>query len=221
MKMLENDYLIHLIAPKNKDKWDPIWNDCFKFWENSSYNVKLWNDEEDINNLLKEDDLSFFKVLQTLPKIFRIDYAKYLILEKFGGAYFDMDIEIKMNFIPLLNPQRFYLMEASFKVEIVQNSILISLEKNKLSKYFWNTVKNYCKSKVKNTLNICKDRFYKLPSGTNVRETTGPIMLSEVYSNIEFKEDIQLLSHMHFNNTFHDIKICVHHLTNAWNKFKS
>jgi mannosyltransferase OCH1-like enzyme len=215
MKQQENNLLIHLIAPKNKDKWHPIWKHCYKFWENSNYNIKLWNDE-DIDQLLKEDDKEFYEILNTLPNIFKFDYIRYIILEKFGGAYFDMDVEVIRDFLPLLNLKKIYIVESSHqKDEYVQNSIMISLEKTWISSYFWNAVKKHSKFKVKTNIENCKNYFSKLPGGTNVRETVGPIMLSEVYKAYS-NSNFQLLSHLHFNNTPHDIKICNHHQTGNW-----
>lgn len=216
MKPQENNILVHLIAPKNKNKWHPIWLHCYKFWEESNYNIKLWNDEEDIDNLLREDDYDFFEELSSLDKIFKIDYVRYLILEKFGGAYFDMDIEVKLDFLRILDPQKTYIVESSYqKDEYVQNSIMVSLEKNHNSSSFWENVKKYSKSKVRNNFENCKDSHYKLPPGTNVRETVGPIMLSEAYKFFS-DSNFQLLSHLHFNNHPHDLKICMHHQTGIW-----
>ena len=213
--MQENNFLIHLIAPKNRNKWHPIWEHCFKFWENSSYNIKLWNDEEDIDSLLQEDDYDFFSKLNSLDKIFKLDYVRYLILKKFGGAYFDMDVEINLDFLHLLDPKKIYIVQSHSLDEIVQNSIMIGLDPTSQSSFFWESVKNYSKSKIISSFKNCKDLFYKLPHGTNVRETVGPIMLSEAYKAYE-NENFQLLSHLHFNNTFHDIKICHHHQTGIW-----
>jgi len=210
-----NNLPIHLIGPKNKNQWDPIWKNCFKFWESSSYNIKLWNDEEDIDNLLKEDDLSFFNILQTIPKIFKLDYARYVILEKFGGAYFDLDVEVKINFLPHLNLQKIYIMESSVPDEIVQNSIIVSLKTTK-SSYFWDIVKNHSKSNIKNNLQTCKDYFSIIPFGTNVRKITGPLFLSKIYKIYSPKFNIELLSHLHFNKMPHGFKICYHHQTGNW-----
>jgi len=221
MTRQENNLLIHLIGPKDKSKWPLIWNKCYNIWKTSPYKIKLWNDEEDIDNLLKEEDPDFFQKLNSLPKIFKLDYVRYLILEKFGGAYFDLDVEVKLDFLPSLSTQKIYIVEANKGVtdEIVQNCIMISLDKTPLSKFFWNTVKNYSKTKVKNNFKICKDQFYKLPEGTNIRETVGSIMLSEVYNSPPFftSSYIQLLSHLHFNHSPHDFKICIHHQTGKWN----
>jgi mannosyltransferase OCH1-like enzyme len=215
MTQQENKLLIHLLAPKDKDKWIPLWEHCYKFWESSNYNIILWDDTS-IDNLLKKDDNDFFKELNFLPKIFKLDYVRYLILEKFGGAYFDLDIEVKLDFLPFLSTQRTYLMEATSKEEIVQNSIMISLDKTPFSTYFWNTVRNYSKSKIINNPKICRDEFSILPKWTNVRTMVGPIMLSEVYKPHLNDPNIQLLSHLHFNCFPHDFKICIHHQTGKW-----
>lgn len=211
--MLTNS--IHLLAPKNRNKWHPTWEHCYKFWENSNYNITMWDDAS-IDNLLKEDDSDFFHELNSLNKIFKLDYVRYLILEKFGGAYFDLDVEIKLDFLPSLSTQRTYLMEATSDNEIVQNSIMISLDKTPFSNYFWNTVKNYSKSKILNNPKICKDEFSILPKWTNVKTMVGPIMLSEVYKSYSTNSNIQLLSHLHFNIFPHDFKICIHHQTGKW-----
>ena len=216
MKEPENNLLIHLIAPKDKSKWPTLWNHCYKFWENSNYNINLWDDES-IDELLKKDDDEFFLELNSLDKIFKLDYVRYLILEKFGGAYFDMDVEVMLDFLPLLNPKRIYIIEATHQVdEIVQNSIMISLKNTSNSNYFWNHVKEYSKSKIRSNFENCKNKYYKLPHGTNVREAVGPIMLSEVYKAYADVCNIQLLSHLHFNCFPHDIKICIHHQTGVW-----
>ena len=217
MKQQENNLLIHLIAPKIKDKWHPIWEHCYKFWENSSYNVKLWDDEE-IDQLLKEDDEEFFKIINVLPKIYKIDYVRYVILEKFGGAYFDMDVEVILDFLPLLDLKKIYIIESSYQTdEIVQNSIMISLDRTSNSTDFWGVVKGYSKLKIIDNIKDCKKgKYCKLPKGTITREVVGPIMLSEVYKIYAKLYNIQLLSHLHFNRFPHDVKICHHHQTGWW-----
>ena len=114
-----------------------------------------------------------------------------MILEKFGGAYFDLDIEVKLDFLPFLSTQRTYLMEATSHDEIVQNSIMISLDKTPFSTYFWSNIKNYSKSKIINNPKICKDEFSIVPKWANVKVMVGPIMLSEVYKSYSTNPNIQ------------------------------
>jgi mannosyltransferase OCH1-like enzyme len=216
MNLYENNITVHLFAPKDKDKWHPVWVHCYKFWENTNYKVILWDDES-IDKLLQEDDSAFFEKINSLNKIFKLDYARYLILQKFGGAYFDMDVEVVIDFLPFLFPKTIYLVEASHQVdEVVQNSIMISLEKTEDSTYFWEDVKEHSKYKIINNFENCKNLYSKLPYGTIVRETIGPIMLSEAYNSYLNKYNIQLLSHLHFNKYPHDFKICMHHQTGTW-----
>jgi mannosyltransferase OCH1-like enzyme len=218
MNWHKNDITIHLFAPKDKNKWHPVWKHCYKFWENSNYKVILWDDES-IDKLLQEDDNIFFEKINSLDKIFKLDYARYLILEKFGGAYFDMDVEVIIDFLPFLSPKPIYIVEASYQVdEIVQNSIMISLEKTKDSTHFWNHVREHSKYKIINNFESCKNFYSKLPCGTIVRETVGPIMLSNAYSSYHNIYNIQLLSHLHFNRYPHNFKVCIHHQVGTWVK---
>ena len=116
--------LIHLIAPKDQTKWLEVWHHCYNIWKSTPYKIKMWHDE-DVDQLLKEDDEEFFDILNTLSPIYKFDYVRYLILEKFGGAYFDMDVELIINFIPLLNPNKIYLSEGENNC-LISNHIMIS-----------------------------------------------------------------------------------------------
>ena len=100
--------IINLIAPEDRSKWKPIWKKCYKKWLSSPYEIRLWGDKE-IDSLLKEDNNEFYHKLSECPNIYKYDYIRYLILDKVGGAYFDMDVEIIRDFIPLLNENRLYL----------------------------------------------------------------------------------------------------------------
>jgi mannosyltransferase OCH1-like enzyme len=216
MKQPENDIIVHLFAPKDKNKWHPVWKHCFEFWENSNYKFIIWDDES-IDKLLQEDDSIFFEKINSLDKIFKLDYTRYLVLEKFGGAYFDMDVEIIMDFLPFLSPKSTYIVEASYQVdEIVQNSIMISPEKTYHSTKFWKDVKEHSKYKIINNFKSCKNLYSKIPFGTIVRETVGPIVLSDVYSPNKNIYNIQILSHLHFNQHPHGFKVCIHHQAGSW-----
>lgn len=203
---------IHLMAPKDKTKWHPIWHKCYSIWETSPYKIKLWYDE-DIDTLLKEDNKEFFNILNTLDKIYKIDYVRYLILEKFGGAYFDMDVELFIDFLPSINPHKIYLMGADSNDEIVQNSIMISSKEHSL---FWSDLKKHIQFKIKNNLNECSDLNAVLPIGTIVRQTVGPIILSEYIKSNRSNNSIEVLASQHFNRGSNEIKFSYHHQTGVW-----
>ena len=89
---------IHFLAPEDKDKWNPIWEKCFNTWAQTKHDINVWTDEG-IDKLLQEDDIYFYEnYLNKLDNIYKFDYVRYIILEKYGGAYFDIDIELVNNF---------------------------------------------------------------------------------------------------------------------------
>ena len=204
--------VIHLIAPKNQQLWHPIWHHCYNIWKSSPYEIKMWGDE-DVDNLLKEDDEEFFKLIDTLPKIYKIDYVRYIILEKFGGAYFDMDVELYIDFIPSINPNKIYLMGSDSHEETVQNSIMVSSLPNSI---LWSDLKNHIKYKIKDNFNKCLDLNSILPIGTIVRKMVGPIILSKHVKLNRSSTPIEILAYQHFNRGNNEIKFTYHHQTGIW-----
>lgn len=206
-----NNIKVHLIAPKDKNKWPKIWRHCYQFWENCSYDVKLWNDEEDIDYLIKEDNPEFFEVIRQLPVMYKVDYVRYIILEKIGGACFDMDVEIFHDFLPMLDPSKIYIAESSNPKELVQNSIMINLKPNS----FWGHVKKYSQYKVTSNFEKCQNFHSETPPGVIVRKTVGPLLLSKFIKSTRFENNINLLANIHFNRS-HDVRFSYHHHTGNW-----
>jgi len=58
--------IIHQIAPIDIKKWHPLWKECQETWKlkfpRPEYKYKLWNDEEDLENLIKNDFPFFLKI---------------------------------------------------------------------------------------------------------------------------------------------------------------
>jgi hypothetical protein len=208
--------VIHLIAPKNKNKWPPIWEDCYNYWVNSPYTIKLWNDEEDIDNILKEDNLDFFNLINQLPKIFKLDYVRPILLKKYGGMYIDMDIEILFDFIPQFNPNIFYVMgghKGISKEEIAQNSLLVS-PTNTLP--LWDDLKNYYNYNVRRYFQDCKEPYSRVFKGQIISETVGSIALSRFIKSYKYYYDIEILNADYFNRGNKTIKFSHHHQTHQW-----
>ena len=175
---------IHLIAAgdlENPNNWPKIWSKCYNIWKSSPYKIKLWGDK-DINNLLIEDDEGFFKdYLSNLKPIFKWDYVRPLILKKFGGAYFDMDIEIFFDFLPQLNPNVVYIMGGHKEIDkknIVENSIMISYP-NLYNNQFFHDLQQYFKYNISYLLGIM---IFML--GMNYVYKT--IRKKEVYKSVNF-----------------------------------
>lgn len=87
-----NKILIHQIAPKDSSVWHPFWSKCHDSWK-QHYEVILWNDQEDIDNLIKDHYPAYWNLYQAFPfHVMKIDFVRYAILHKFGGIYADMDV---------------------------------------------------------------------------------------------------------------------------------
>tara|TARA_R110000803_G_scaffold210430_2_gene282176 strand:+ start:80 stop:769 length:690 start_codon:yes stop_codon:yes gene_type:complete len=224
---------IHLIAPKDKSQWRDKWKKCYKFWENSSYNVIIWDDEK-IDNILKQDDIMLFEVLNQLPPIYKYDYVRYIILDKFGGAYFDLDVEVIVDFIPSLHPDEVYISEGQpFKDEEIKRDF-----GDKLSPSFFELIEtpiDYALSNhimispknrglwkiIKNKVKINLIKYYKTHNGNfiNVLKVVGPIALSRIVFEYGFHH--KLLSYHHFDVGDDDrsaFVVCKHHKTFNWVK---
>jgi len=214
--------LIHLSAPQDKSKWPDIWHQCYEYWIHSPYKIKLWNDKE-IDLFLKKDDLEFFNLINKLPKICKLDYFRALVLEKYGGAYFDLDIEILLDFLPLVDPKKIYIMGHSpfpLKKMKVQNSLIISSIENSL---FFHHLKNYFKYTTKKYFNLTKEPYSHIIPGLNIGEIAGSIALSKFVKIYEKKFSfIEILDYKYFNYSHNSIRFCIHHGTHNWefNDFK-
>lgn len=198
---------IHLFAPKDKTKWNSIWKKCFNIWKQTQYEIKIWSDEE-LNSELEQDDKVFYNTyLAKLDPIYKWDLARYIILGKYGGAYFDMDVELKMDFLSLLNPNKIYIAEGEDNC-LVSNHIIIS----PLDYLYWYNIRQQLKYKVIQNFEKCKQYpFWTI-------ETVGPIGLSYVLS----KEKYQYtpLSRYHFGSQDTNLQLCIHHATHTWTQNK-
>ena len=200
--------IIHLLAPKDKSKWDPIWHKCYNIWESSPYEIKMWYDE-DIDNLLREDDKEFYTTyLNKLDPIYKYDYVRYIILEKFGGAYFDIDVEILFDFISLLNPNKIYISEGENNC-LVSNHIMVSPPDHE----FWYNIRQKLKYKlIGSFLKALESEYWTI-------ETLGPIGLSYILADNQYS--YTPLSKWHFGSRKTNLQFCIHHTTNTWTKNKN
>jgi mannosyltransferase OCH1-like enzyme len=202
---------IHLISTLDKKEWPSIWQKCFNIFISSPYKVKLWN-TKDIIDELKKDDLEFYNnYLESLDDIFKIDYIRYIILEKYGGAYFDLDIEIKQDFLQYLDPSRLYFLEGDVG-EHVANSLMISPSNGYQD--LWAAVKLYMKQRIiKYYTQASQDKY-------NVVWVIGSTALSNWF--IKYYKQYQRplyrsLSILHFSEE-HEISFARHHTTSYWLK---
>tara|TARA_R110002050_G_scaffold30029_3_gene76836 strand:+ start:4486 stop:5142 length:657 start_codon:yes stop_codon:yes gene_type:complete len=207
--------MIHLLAPKNKDEWNPIWVKCYKSIQNLPYSHKIWTNE-DIDLELEQDDKEFFNVLNTLPSIYKYDYIRYVLLHNYGGAYIDMDVEITQDFFPLLNPERIYIAEGD-RGHLYQNSIMITHKQHYIRGVFWDRLKSFTKLRILNNLLKAKDYY-------NTIRLVGSLALEEyiIRYQLEFKNDPQIgnlfetLGKHHFGSLTNEVSFARHYSTKTW-----
>jgi hypothetical protein len=201
--------VIHLLAPKDQSKWPEVWNYCYKSWKDCPYKIKMWDDKE-IDNLIKGEDKEFFDVLNTLPPIYKFDYVRYIILEKFGGAYFDMDVEIvDPSFFKKLNPAKIYIMEGTCG-SLVENSIMIA-RGDKYDFDLWRRLNDHCKFQILDNLEACKDP-------QKVIRYAGPQLISNFFIKYlhNFNLEYEVLSYAQFGSLTNEISFTRHYQTNKW-----
>ena len=205
--------IVHFLAPDDKKIWPELWKKCLKSWNKYTCVVKIWNDKE-IDDYLKCYDPEFYKIIDKLHKIFKLDYVRYVILENIGGVYADMDIELISPFIHQLDKNKIYIIGASSEDEYVQNSLMISPPSK-----FWSDYLLFCRQNIiTNIETVSKYPHIKehIP-GYIVRKTVGPIALSEfIQSN--YYDSIEILPADLFNNS-KNIRFTKHHQTGTWGFF--
>ena len=205
---------IHLITAgkyQNQENWPEIWNKCFDSWSKTNYDICLWNDEG-IEKLLKEDDKEFYdQYLKKLNPIYKWDYVRYIILEKYGGVYLDTDIELIIDFFPLLDPNSVYFAEGT-SGNYVENCIMISSNNFNSYSIFFERIKDFCKDKIMLNYKKC------LVDKRQVLYTTGARALSEfVITQLQFFPiNFNRLSYEHFGSLENTLSFVKHHHANTW-----
>ena len=207
---------LHFLAPENKDNWHPIWDKCFNTWVKSTHNLNVWTDKG-IDKLLQEDDKEFYEeYLKKLNPIYKFDYVRYLILEKYGGAYIDMDIELVNDFFPLLDSNSIYLAEGT-SGNYVENCMMISSNIRHNCPIFFERIKDFCKDRIKLNYNKC------LQDKRQVLYNVGAKALSEFIITQQqfFSVNINRLSYEHFGSLKNTLSFTKHHYSNSWLKINN
>jgi hypothetical protein len=197
MKNTHIPKIIHHIAPKDTNIWHPFWHRCRQSWLDQfpDYEHKLWNDQEDIDNLVKTHYSKYWNLYQMFPvHIMRIDFARLCILHQYGGIYSDMDYYCYKNFELDLQHHDIYLVEnltEEYTNATVENSLMAAVDNNK---FFLDTMAyvQACFIQFRNKFKINDQNNWRNPQfDFYINNTTGSGMLSvardtygQVYYNI-------------------------------------
>ena len=130
----------------------------------------------------------FISVYDSYPNpIQRVDAVRYFILRKVGGVFIDIDFECFRNIEPLLeNSNCVFGIEPKdhcerFKKDfIVCNAFMACTPENRFFKQICERIENV-KIKKKNSF-------------IDILQSTGPLILTEIYNNYKEKSTIKLLS---------------------------
>jgi mannosyltransferase OCH1-like enzyme len=86
------ELIVHQIAPKDPVIWHPFWSKCRDSWK-QHHEVMLWNDQEDIDNLIENHYPQYWNLYKAFPfHVMKIDFVRLAMLHRFGGLYADMDV---------------------------------------------------------------------------------------------------------------------------------
>jgi mannosyltransferase OCH1-like enzyme len=218
--------IIHHIAPKNKDRWHPIWDKCYPSWKKSflDFEHKLWDDEEEIDALVREEYPDYWNLYSNFPvHIMKIDFAKFCILHKHGGIYADMDVFCYTNFYKDLK-EDFHITEAPYGEQwmngdpAVENCLMSSTKGNN---FIFNLIdgcgKNY-RNKVANKFD--KNKTHRLTHLHLIGVTAGPTYISNKINQFKISKEAILPGEFYNNHGLsYDKKYKTKHmLTGMWGK---
>lgn len=207
--------IIHHIAPKDKGKWHPLWKPCYDSWLDKfkGFEFKLWNDKEDIDDLVMSHYPEFWNLYKSFPyHIMRIDFARFCFLHLYGGIYADMDVYCYHNFHNYLNGG-VYLLEAPWGDVPIENALMVS---DKGNEFF-----RLCMEKSQQSYGKVKDKlgvnFIDPINRKVILNTAGPGIPHQVA--LEYKGKLGILSGELYNNhgmAYHPKLITRHVLTGMW-----
>lgn len=217
--------IIHQIAPKDKLKWHPLWFKCQESWFKNfhDFEYKIWNDEEDIDNLVCDYYPQYKNLYNLLPShIMKIDFARLCILHKFGGIYGDMDYFVYKNFYHTLTADVGFVENTllEYTSAEVENCLMYSKPGNQflieLMKYSKACFLHFRNDFLKIDNNLRSDKNSKI-----INNTTGSGMVSEAVKQLKNYFNIQQLSCEVFNNRpmSYDQSFCGKHIhSSIWGK---
>lgn len=197
--------IIHQTAPLDKSRWHGSWARCqASVLQNfHGFEYRLWSDE-DLETLVREKYPWFLSFYKNYPQhIMRVDAARYMVLDTYGGVYIDMDFEVVRPFFHLLPQDKVSLVESCYQeTETIQNSLMASPPKH----MFWNEV--------------MREMFATFPIyQESVLDATGPRMLDRV---VEYHPKcVHVLPSKFFNPhpqspTTSDFLYTKHHYSAVW-----
>ena len=218
--------IIHFIAPESQNKWHPLWFKCLDSWKENfkTFEIKMWNDSSDLDNLIKNDYPDFYEFYNDVPfHIMRLDIARLFILHKYGGIYADMDYYCYKNFENILQGD-FIVVEnisseyTEFTNAAFENNLIYSSKNNKfILQIIYNMKYHFYKNRESFDTDSSNWRSDKNSGLVNC--TTGSAMLSACINQLLDKFPVSVFSGYYFNNrpmSYKESYYCKHAHTGIW-----
>tara|TARA_R110002020_G_scaffold94773_1_gene227735 strand:+ start:1111 stop:1722 length:612 start_codon:yes stop_codon:yes gene_type:complete len=160
------------------------------FCKENKIELRFWNEEE-VEELIETDYPEFWDTYQEFPqKIMKVDFARYIILHKFGGIYLDMDVKPMKSVEDLFEREYFFVRWNNSDlpyIAVLGSSIGLPL--------YYEILLHSCESYEEK-----KDMpIYKHWTGRFVYQTTGHHMINRVLKKNKIFTD-QFLNIMFIHN---------------------
>ena len=147
---------------------------------------KLWSRKMVEREIDKKENADYRKLYYEFDQdIMRIDFARYLILYRFGGIYIDLDICMMNQSIKHLFKESYFFVKWSDS-ELPYNALLGTHKDNPLYKGILDHCKESYYEKKKN-------KIYKTWKGRFVFQTTGHFMLQRVLKKHKITDFLDIL----------------------------
>lgn len=105
--------ILHYIWLGETDNFSELQQSCVASWQKHmpEFARQFWNETRLREEFSQQQRYFFELMLQRKKYAFAADYARCLILEKYGGVYLDTDVEVIRNLTPLLDCHAFLGLE--------------------------------------------------------------------------------------------------------------
>ena len=172
-----------------------------KYGKNFKY---LFFNDQDIINFIKNEFPEYLHTFNNLNyKIQQIDFFRYLAIYHFGGIYLDLDVKLTHSLEELLDEPhicKFPIEQENIKDKVIRKQGFSSL----IGQYaFYAPAKHpFLKKIIDNIVNpripfsqimSASERHSDKASDVLVYYTTGPILVTQSFLDMDYKLDIELL----------------------------
>lgn len=207
--------IIHQVGPKDKNIWHPIWKKSHQSWKKhfpeTEFEHILWEDSEEIDNLVKNNFSEYWEYYHNLPMhMLKIDFARLCILYTYGGIFADLDFYCYSNFYSELTDDLYVLQSFDGEYTKVENPLMASTPKN-------NFYLRCLKQSIENYKTIEENKICGIDDPLYEHAIAGPMLVDMVYRN--YNGNVSILPREYYNPFFTEFNSSIktkHFATGMW-----